>query len=156
MSGADDSRRPTPFETMERETPEGHPIDEAVERRIPQRKLRRRKIEAGERLMKALGDQRGLWLRLEELFALYHSRREETYFNIGYEHGLAAGRVDALRARDGETSPGARSLADRLRELAVQADISRAEKVAALLEAAWALALDLVPHRNDLSRRPRQ
>lgn len=155
MSGADDSRRTTPFDRMEHEVSEGHPIDEAVARRIPQRKLRRRKLEAGEQLMKALGEHRGLWLRLEELFALYHSRREEAYFNVGYEHGVAAGRVEGLRALDGQTSSDARSLADRLRELAVQADVSRAEKVAALLEAAWALALDLVPHPNHLSRRHR-
>lgn len=49
-------------------------------------------------------------------------------------------------------SPDARSLADQLRELAIQADVSRTEKVAALLEAAWALALDLSPNRTNHNR----
>jgi hypothetical protein len=84
-----------------------------------------------------------------------HSRREETYFNLGYDHGVAAGRVEGLRALDDQTSPDARSLADQLRELAIQADVSRTEKVAALLEAAWALALDLSPNRTNHNRRTR-
>ena len=49
----------------------------------------------------------------------------------------------------------ARSLGDQLRELAIQADVSRTEKVAALLEAAWALALDLSPNRTNHNRRTR-
>jgi len=143
MSHTDEGRSPTPYEAMERELPEEHPIDATVERRIPQRKLRRRMRDAGERLMQALGERRNLWMRLEELLGLYHSRREEAYFNLGYDHGVAAGRVEALRALDAQTSPEAQSLADQLREIAIQADVSRTEKVAALLEAAWALALDL-------------
>ena len=155
MSRTDEARPSSPYEAMERELPEEHPIDATVERRIPQRKLRRRMREAGERLMQALGERRGLWMRLEELLGLYHSRREETYFNLGYDHGVAAGRVEGLRALDNQTSPDAQSLADQLRELAIQADVSRTEKVAALLEAAWALVLDLSPNRTNHNRRTR-
>ncbi|MDF1524641.1 MAG: hypothetical protein P1P87_17700, partial [Trueperaceae bacterium] len=146
----------SPYQAMERELPEEHPIDATVERRVPQRKLRRRMRDAGERLMQGLGERRGLWMRLEELLGLYHSRREETYFNLGYDHDVAAGRVEGLRALDDhQTSSDARSLADQLRELAIQADVSRTEKVAALLEAAWALALDLSPNRTNHNRRTR-
>jgi hypothetical protein len=155
MSHADDGQSTSPYQAMERELPEEHPIDATVERRVPQRKLRRRMRDAGERLMHALGERRALWMRLEELLGLYHSRREETYFNLGYDHGVAAGRVEGLRALDDQTSPDARSLADQLRELAIQADVSRTEKVAALLEAAWALALDLSPNRTNHNRRTR-
>jgi hypothetical protein len=155
MSRPDEARPTSPYQAMERETPEEHPIDATVERRIPQRKIRRRMREAGERLMHALGERRALWMRLEELLGLYHSRREETYFNLGYDHGVAAGRVEGLRALDDQTSPDARSLADQLRELAIQADVSRTEKVAALLEAAWALALDLSANRINHNRRTR-
>lgn len=143
MSHTREGRSTSPYEAMERELPEEHPIDATVERRIPQRKLRRRMRAAGELLMQALGERRNLWIRLEELLGLYHSRREEAYFNLGYDHGVAAGRVEALRALDDRSPPETRSLADQLREIAIQADVSRTEKVAALLEAAWALALDL-------------
>jgi len=98
MSRTEDEQPTSPYQAMERETPEEHPIDATVERRIPQRKIRRRMREAGERLMYALGERRALWMRLEELLGLYHSRREETYFNLGYDHGIAAGRVEGLRA----------------------------------------------------------
>jgi len=140
---------PDPYHALERDMPEEHPVDAAIERRVPQRKLRKRMRQASDRLMQALGDQRHLWLRLEELLGLYRSRREDAYFNLGYEHGVAAGRVQGLRALDGSSIDG-QSLADRIRELAVQADVDRGQRIAALLEAAWALALDL-----DLDRRTR-
>ena len=65
---------------------------------------------------------------------------------------MAAGRVEALRALDDRSPPETRSLADQLREIAIQADVSRTEKVAALLEAAWALALDLSANRTNHQR----
>lgn len=51
-----------------------------------------------DRMIAALGEDRGLWLRLEALLGDYHSHSEQAYFNIGYEHGLAAGRGGALEA----------------------------------------------------------
>ncbi len=139
---------PDPYDALEREMPEEHPVDAAIEHRMPQRKLRRRMRQASDRLMQALGDRRDLWLRLEELLGLYRARREEAYFNLGFEHGVTAGRVEGLRAVDGSIPPEALPLADQLRELAVQANIDRGNKVAALLEAAWALALDLGTNRR--------
>lgn len=141
---------PEPYDALERDVPEEHPIDAAVERRVPQQKLRRRMRQASERLLHALGDRRHLWLRLEELLGLYRARREEAYFNLGYEHGVTAGRIEGLRAIDGSLPPEACPLADQVRELAVQADLDRRHKVAALLEAAWALALDLGANRRTI------
>ena len=90
-------RPPTPYESIEHPETEEHPVDAAVERRLPQKKLLRKMRRLTDRMMAALGDERWLWLRLEEVFGDYHLQREETYFNIGYEQGLTTGRAEALR-----------------------------------------------------------
>ena len=143
--------RPGPYAAADREPPEGHPVDRAIERRLPLKKLRRRIRAATDEMTAALGDRKRLWLRLEELIGEYRARREEAYFDLGHEHGVAAGRAEALRALAGEATTAkadaapdeARAFADAVRELAVQTDLPLPLTVAALLETAWALALGL-------------
>ena len=89
---------PRPYAAVDHEPPEEHPVDRAIDSRLPLRKLRRRIRNATDRLMAGLGEQHHLWLRLEELLGEYRARREEAYFDLGYEHGVAAGRAEALRA----------------------------------------------------------
>lgn len=133
---------PRPYDAVHREAPEGHAIDNAVDRRLPLKKLRRRIRHATDELVAALGDRRRLWLRVEELLGERQLRREAAYFDLGYEHGLAAGRAEALRALVDATPARreARAFADTIRDLAVQVDLPRPLTVAALLETAWALA----------------
>lgn len=132
-----------PYEAVHHEPPEGH----AVDRRLPLNKLRRRIRRATDEMIAALGDRRHLWLRVEELMGERCARREEAYFDLGYEHGLAAGRAEALRTLvDAAPAPApgnARTFADSIRDLAVQAQLPLPLTVAALLETAWALALGL-------------
>jgi len=139
---------PRPDDAADHEPPEGHAVDRAIERRLPLKKLRRRIRAATDELMSALGERKRLWFRLEELIGDYRGRREEAYFDLDYQHGVAAGRAESLRAladaatartRTGET----RAFADTIRDLAVQADLPVPLTVAALLETAWALALGL-------------
>jgi len=146
-------RSPTPYEAVEHVASEEHPVDAAVEQRLPQRKLLRDIRVMSERMMVALGDTRRLWLRLEEVLGDYHLQREEAYFNIGYEYGLTAGRVEALQVlmparKRGPSTERGRAFANRVRDLALQADLSPSLVIAAVLEAAWALALGIPQARS--------
>ncbi|MBI5527837.1 MAG: hypothetical protein HY897_16020 [Deltaproteobacteria bacterium] len=139
-------RPPTPYESVEHAETEEHPVDTAVERRFPQKKSLRKMRRLSDQMMAALGDQRYLWLRLEEVQGEYHLQREEIFFNIGYEHGLAAGRADALQAlmpacKCGSSTNRGRAFAARVRDLTMQVDLSPSLVMAVLLEVAWALAL---------------
>jgi hypothetical protein len=129
---------------------EEHPIDEAVARRLRHGGLRKRIRRATDRLVHALGDQRDAWLDLEALLGNYRIDREEAFFEIGYEHGLVAGRAEALAALRRRGGPH-RALATSLARLAVNAGLHPSGAVAALLEVAWGLALG----RRQPPKRPR-
>jgi hypothetical protein len=156
------NRSPTPYEAVEHAPTEEHPVDAAVERRLPQKELLKRIRRLSDQMMTALGDKRYLWLRLEELLGDYHINREQACFNIGYEHGVAAGRVDALRvlaprSKSGSVTDDSRIFADRVRDLAVQAELPLSLAIASLLETAWALVLGsalLLSPKNGSYRQP--
>lgn len=143
---------PSPFRMVEHTSEEEHPVDVAVTRRLQNEAQRHEIWRATKELMEALGERRELWLRLEVLLNDYKAEREEAYFNIGYEHGLAAGRAEILRGSAGEALvPDGLAFADRIRDLAVQANLPVGSTVAALLETAWAFAL-VLDGRNDAGR----
>jgi hypothetical protein len=120
---------------------EAHPIDDEIERRLRHATLRKRIINAQGRVVAALGEQRHLYLRLEELVGNRHIDREEAMFNLGFEHGLGQGRADALAATLRRQGVRGRVLAARLAQLATNAGLGQPRKLAALLEVAWAMAL---------------
>ena len=153
MSGSGHGR-PGPFGRVDHNPGDRHPVDVAVEQRLPLRELNRRIREADARLTEALGDQRVLWLQHEELLTERCVLREVAHFDIGYEHGFAAGRADALRTLKGdvtapadtataENAPATQSFANRCRDQAIQTTLPRHLTIAAMLEAAWALAAGL-------------
>lgn len=137
------------YREMGSEAEEEHPIDAAVERRLDHGDLRHQIRAATDRLMEALGEEQHLWLRLEELLAEYRHDREEAYFDIGYEHGRAAGRAEGLAAGQLRAAPGYRSLAQHVRETAVNSGLLPDLATAALIEAAWVLALGGVAHQQE-------
>jgi hypothetical protein len=137
------NRQQSPYQAVEHPPGEEHPVDVAVERRLRHATMRRRILRTTERMMKALGDKRRLWFELEELLNDYHAQREEMFFCIGYEHGLATGRAEVLRRSAGKVlTRESIELSDQVRDLATQCHLPRRLTVAALLEAAWALVLD--------------
>ena len=128
------------FKQLARGDEPEHPVDVALEHRLPQVRLLRRIRSLGNRLLTSLGERRSLWLTLEPLLVEYHANRGETYFDLGYEHGAAAARVEA-KGR-GVLSKAGRTLATQLRNLAVQSELPARERLLVLLETAWALARD--------------
>jgi len=129
------------YEDMGDEPDDEHPVDALVARRLDHAALRRRIRAATDRLMEALDEEHDLWLRLEELLGEQRLDREAAYFDIGYEHGRAAGRAEALADGKLRASSAYRALAQRVREAAVNPGLPHEQAASALIEAAWALVL---------------
>ena len=128
------------FKELARGDEPEHPVDVALESRLPQAQLLRKIRGLGRRLLTSLGERRSLWLTLESPLGEYHANRGETYFDLGYEHGAAAARAEA-KGRGVLTKAG-RTLATHLRNLVVQSGLPARERLLVLLEIAWALARD--------------
>ena len=141
------SKRPTHNNPGGRETPnyyrqmlhvrgdEDHPIDLVVERRLDRfapKKLARRERE----VMGSI--DRTLVLELEALRSDISNDREEAFFNVGYEHGLADGLA---RARRGSIrlSNEVQQFVTETRERMVQLEAPW-QAALGLLECLWALA----------------
>lgn len=117
---------------------DGHPVDDEVERRVGNDDLKQRIVAAQDQLLAALGDQRRLYLALEEVLGERTEAREEAMFNLGFEHGYLEGRADALATLWRRTTRG-RTLAKRITQLTMDAQLRPPHLVAALLEVAWSL-----------------
>ena len=114
---------------------EEHAVDVLVRRDPRVRAIGERVRQAMHAFDKALEPrQRKKWLGLEELLSERAASREESYFDEGYAHGLAAGHAEGMKS-----TPAARALAAQLRDHAIQSGRPREAALAALLEAAWAL-----------------
>lgn len=112
-----------------------HPIDATIDRRFPERALRARIRRITAHLMKALGPRQNLWLNLEAALEELKSKREDAYFDLGFEHGFAAGCSAARRS-----AGRAREIGARLRNFAIQHG-GQEHALSALLEAATALCV---------------
>lgn len=119
-----------------------HPVDAVVERRLHHDDLRRQIRAATERLLRALGEERHLWLRLEELLGDCRIDREAAFFDIGYDHGRVAGRTEGLAKGRPRATPAYQAVVLRAREAAMNADLHHTHAAAALIEATWSLVLD--------------
>lgn len=133
------SRPARAYEDMDGEADEEHPVDVLVDRRLDHAALRRRIRAATDRLVEALGEEHDLWLRLEEMLGEQRLDREAAYFDVGYQHGRAAGRAEALADGMPRASTAYQDLARRIREAVVNASLPPGQATSALLEAAWAL-----------------
>ena len=114
---------------------ENHPIDLVVERRLD--RLASQKLARLEREVMGSIDKT-LVLELEALRNAISADREEAFFNVGYEHGLA----DSLaRARRGSIrlSKEVQQFVTETRERMVQLE-APCQAALGLLECLWALA----------------
>jgi len=113
---------------------EDHPIDLVVERRLD--RLAPKKLARREREVMGSID-RTLVLELEALRSDIRNDREEAFFNVGYQHGIADGLA---RARRGSISlPNeVQQFVTETRERMVQLEAPW-EAALGLLECLWAL-----------------
>ncbi|MCC7385965.1 MAG: hypothetical protein IT384_29215 [Deltaproteobacteria bacterium] len=132
--------KPTKYQELAGES-EHHPVDVAVDRRLRRRhrKLWRRILRLGRAVLKTLPEaRRRTFLRYEEAANRRAADREEMYCQLGYEVGLAEGRAQAQREQG---SRARRALAKAIREAAVLAEATPAERVGAVLDVVAAIAL---------------
>ncbi|MFH0900567.1 MAG: hypothetical protein V2A73_08050, partial [Pseudomonadota bacterium] len=125
-------------------------LDKTICRRLPLHDLKKRIRVAVKNLEAALGTDREPWLQAEALLNDFRIRREDAYFVLGYEHGLAAASAELLRARlhDSEVDQSRiASLAHEIRKRTIQTDLPDMLKLAALLESVWAMAMVMVEKR---------
>lgn len=132
---------------------EVHPIDEELERRLRHAALRKQIRTAQDQVLTALGKRRELFLHLEQLIGERHIDREEAMFNLGFEHGLVRGRTEALAASVRRPGARGRELTKQFAQLAMNAGIEPPRTLAALLEVAWAMALE--PREPPTQRSPK-
>jgi hypothetical protein len=132
-------KHPNYFEQVERQPSEEHPVDVAVARRVDQKAARKRIQRLQQQVLDRLGDDKQPMLELESLLDEVRSKREATYFNLGYEHGLS----EALaRGRRGSTrlSQEAAAFAKETRERLTQAQLPPRQAMLGLLECLWGVA----------------
>lgn len=125
-----------------RESEEGHPIDAAVDRVVQHQAARRMLVNFHDQVRAALkNNEKGTkaFLALEELRHEMADEREQAYFNLGYEHGVAD--KHARERRSGVTlSEEAKQLAVEMRERLVLKKLPSWQALLCLLECAWSVA----------------
>ena len=123
---------------------ENHPIDQLVEQRVGKRSTRRKLAELSQAILQALGCSARLWIEFEQIKGDECSAREEVYFDLGVEHGLAAAHANELS----EPRRRVRALAQRLLREAMASGLAPEDAAAATTLAAWSLLGRLRPTRQ--------
>ena len=116
---------------------ENHPVDLVVARRVRDRLARKKLARLEREIGRKLEDTQPV-LELEALRNAISTDREEAFFNVGYEHGLA----DSLaRARRGSIrlSNEVQQFVTETRERMVQLEAPE-QATLGLIECLWALA----------------
>ena len=124
-------RYPNYYQDMERYAEkDDNPALVAVRQRVPQEAAQKRLV----RLQTEVGDQlsnRQPFLDLETLRNNMSMDREQAFFNVGVEFGMATGAASASQAK---RSKGAKQLAMDVRALVMEAQLPPEEVMSALLE----------------------
>jgi hypothetical protein len=132
------ARRGDYYSKMRRDPDEASPVDLAVERRLRHAAQRRHIRRMMEKLLNELGGSSKTLVELQDLVADVQTERERTYFNIGFEQGVAAALA---RSRlEPVLGKAAADLATELREQVVHAGLSEPQVTLALVDVLWAVA----------------
>ncbi len=103
-----------------------------MERRLEHQAVRKHLIRLQNQILDRLGDDKQPFFDLEDLRNCMGSEREQAYFDLGYEHGIAD---ELARSRRGAKKPLA--LAEEVRERLVQADLPPRQAALGLIECLW-------------------
>ena len=116
-------------------SPDGHPIDRLVAKRIRPRRRQRHLADLSQLIVDALGDQSQLWFDYETTSTDLGLALEAAYFDAGVSHGLAAASVESAS----ETSVAVREQAARVVRELLAAGLAPSDAAAAASLAAWSL-----------------
>jgi hypothetical protein len=123
------------YNEWEREPGQEHPIDLLVRQRVNRRDLERSAARYSGAILKALGKQSALWHRYEVVKGNLTRLREETYFDLGVEHGLAVAAMNGLQSR----TPAVERLTKRLLQLVRTEGLNAVESTTAIVLVVWTL-----------------
>jgi len=126
---------PDHFGAIHRSAEEEHPVDAAVEQRLQHQAVRKQLIRLQNQILERLDDKQPFF-DLEDLRNSMSGEREQAYFDLGYEHGIADQRA---RARRGIEKPMA--LAEEIRERLVHTRVPPRQAALGLLECLWVVIL---------------
>jgi len=121
---------------------EEHPIDLLIGKLPEIASSRRRLAQMTKKVQSQVRDQI-LFIRYVDHKTEYTTRREQLYFNVGFERGLLAGRAESHAA-----SAAARAFAHQIELLAATQDLPRPDAAAALLGVARAMVIGLQHQRR--------
>lgn len=137
-----------PYQDVDHAKTEEHPIDILV-RKNPKVQTLSSKVKEATEQMELVAEARVPWLELEALLNEYRQAREELHFNFGYQHGFAAGEAHTLRNFKPEImSSEYQRVAESVRNVVMKSSLPVSTGVAALSEAAWALAFMMLQDEN--------
>lgn len=148
------------FADLEPRSREGHPVDDLMAGDSDLRRIRRRYLRHLKRLQACPGSDALLDFEAERNHL--DSARVEVAYNIGFEGGLVAGRMEGLRAAGARhRDPEEAALARSIRATMTATRVAPAQSQAVLIELAWALAIGTREHpvprarpSDDRKRRP--
>jgi hypothetical protein len=128
------------FADLEPRSREGHPVDDLMAGDSDLRRIRRRYLRHLKRLQARPGSDALLDFEAERNHL--DSARVEVAYNIGFEGGLVAGRMEGLSATGGrQRGPEEAALARSIRAAMTATHVAPSRSQAVLLELAWALAI---------------
>lgn len=113
-------KHPNYLKQMDRPSEDEHPIDLAVRKRIQPEGDEERILRLHGQVRAQLGKNTKAFMALEDARSALSDKREEAFFNVGYEHGLSEG---VARGRRAALSKQGRHLARELRERIAQAQL---------------------------------
>jgi hypothetical protein len=139
------STRPFPDHYSAAQPPragEEHPIDVLIGE-LPEIASRRRKLSQMANNVRSQVHDETAFVRYVDCVSEYTARREQLYFDVGFERGLLAGRAETRAA-----SAAARALVHQIGLLVATSNTPLPDVAAALLEVARAVVLGLLQQRR--------
>ena len=77
-----------------------------------------------------------MWFAYEELLSRITDRRQAAYFDLGFEHGIAAAAANGLT----KATSTQRAIAERIVQDVLRTGVSRDDAVRAVVLAVWGLS----------------
>lgn len=118
---------------------EDHPVDLLIEE-LPGMAAQRRNVARLRQLVERQVGGQIAFIRYEDARTNFAARREQTYFNLGYDRGHLAGLAESS-AVSGTSAAAVRAFQGHVRSAVAQAKLPKTTVAAALMDVARAVVL---------------